>query len=96
MAEPKTSQLPEPVAQAVAAITLIPERELARAFGFKQVSWKFRDFIAQAGIEPVPGRPGFYDAKIVRARLDAIQQQPGESAAPMSLTQQRKRRNGKA
>ncbi|WP_273524505.1 hypothetical protein [Rhodosalinus sediminis] len=96
MAEQQTSKLPEPVAQAVASITFIPERELARAFGFGKVSWKFRDFLDQAGIEPVPGRPGFYDPKIVRARLDAIQNYSDATNTQMSLTQQRRKRLGKA
>ena len=86
----------DPLFQALIGIVLIPERDLARALGFKQVSWRFKEFIDRADIEPVPGRPGFYDPKLVRARLDAMQKQPGETDAPVSLTQQRRKRRAKA
>ena len=90
------ADLKDPMFQALTTIVLIPERDLARALGFKQVSWKFRDFVNQADIEPVPGRPGFYDPKVVRARLDAMQKHTSETDAPISLTQQRRKRRAKA
>ena len=96
MAEQKSSRASRPVEQAIISVQLLSERELAAALGFKQVSWKFREFIDQADIRPVPGRAGFYDPKLVRARLDAMQNNLDETSADFSLTQQRRKRLGKA
>lgn len=54
-------------------IQLIPTPELAELFGYNEPSASFYDFCRRTGIAPVPGRRGWYDPKLVRARLDAVQ-----------------------
>lgn len=54
-------------------IQLIPTPELASLFGYAEPSASFYDFCKRTGISPVPGRRGWYDPKLVRARLDAVQ-----------------------
>ncbi len=54
-------------------IQLIPTPELASLFGYNEASASFYDFCRRTGIAPVPGRRGWYDPKLVRARLDAVQ-----------------------
>lgn len=95
MARTKTSQRSDLVAQALENIVFVPERDLAEAFGFKRVCWQFKEFLAYHGIEPVPGRPGYYDPKVVRKRLDEAQPELNKSEAPISLTEERRKRRGK-
>ena len=95
MAEQNTSQAQGPIAQAIASVQLLPERELAFALGFKRRCWQFEAFLAHLGIEPVPGRPGFYDPKLVRARLDAVQPHLNRTETNVSLTEERRKRRGK-
>lgn len=59
--------------QATAAhmIELIPGEVLARSLGYDGVTSSFRTFCAQLGIRPV--RPGWYDPRFVRYRLDLAQ-----------------------
>lgn len=59
-------------------IQLIPTPELALLLGYNEPSASFYDFCRRTGIAPVPGRRGWYDPKLIRARLDAVQ---GISAA---------------
>jgi hypothetical protein len=54
-------------------IQLIPTPELAELFGYNEPSASFYDFCRRTGIAPVPGRRGWYDPKLVRTRLDAVQ-----------------------
>ncbi len=77
-------------------IQLIPTPELALLFGYNEPSASFYDFCRRTGIAPVPGRRGWYDPKLIRARLDAVQ---GISAAerdaasqPSLVAQRRARR----
>jgi hypothetical protein len=66
-------------------IQLIPTPELALLFGYSEPSASFYDFCRRTGIAPVPGRRGWYDPKLIRARLDAVQ---GISAAEREATSQ--------
>jgi hypothetical protein len=54
-------------------IQLIPTPELALLFGYNEPSASFYDFCRRTGIVPVPGRRGWYDPKLIRTRLDAVQ-----------------------
>jgi hypothetical protein len=54
-------------------IQLIPTPELALLFGYNGPSASFYDFCRRTGIVPVPGRRGWYDPKLIRTRLDAVQ-----------------------
>ncbi|PHQ80720.1 MAG: hypothetical protein COB65_10935 [Thalassobium sp.] len=64
---------------------MIPTPELALLFGYNEPSASFYDFCRRTGIAPVPGRRGWYDPKLIRARLDAVQ---GISAAEREATSQ--------
>ena len=66
-------------------IQLIPTPELALLFGYNEPSASFYGFCRRTGIAPVPGRRGWYDPKLIRARLDAVQ---GISAAEREATTQ--------
>ena len=76
---------------------LLPAAELAKALGFAGVTASFRTFCSEYGIRPV--RPGWYDPRHVRYRLDVKQGMfspvaaKGEGAV-MSLVEQRRARNG--
>ena len=55
----------------------------------------FYDFCRRTGIAPVPGRRGWYDPKLVRARLDAVQGMTGamrDAVSNPSLVAQRRAR----
>ena len=54
-------------------IQLILTPELALLFGYNGPSASFYDFCRRTGIVPVPGRRGWYDPKLIRTRLDAVQ-----------------------
>lgn len=51
-------------------IELVTGEELAQSLGYSGVNNAFQDWCSQMRITPVPGRRGFYDPKLVRARLD--------------------------
>jgi len=77
-------------------IQLIPTPELALLFGFGEPSASFYDFCRRTGIAPVPGRKGWYDPKLIRTRLDAVQginavERDAESRSSL-VTQRRARR----
>ncbi len=79
---------------ALNTLILIPEAELALAVGFPRVTNKFRAWCQQCGIQEVPGRPKFFDPKLVRQRLDEVQgiSQVANDDKPMSLLQARRAR----
>lgn len=77
-------------------IQLIPTPELALLFGYNEPSASFYDFCRRTGIAPVPGRRGWYDPKLIRARLDAVQgisAAEREAATQPSLVTQRRARH---
>jgi hypothetical protein len=47
--------------------------ELARAYGYAGATDAFRSWCRTLRISHVPGRPGYFDPKLVRLRLDAAQ-----------------------
>jgi len=78
-------------------ITLIRAEDLAAAWGYAGANTAFRDFCARSGIRPVPGRPGWYDPRHVRHRLDALQGLDTTFAPaqqPLSLVEKRRARIG--
>ena len=54
-------------------INLIHSEALARDVGYSSANSAFREWCARMRITPVPGRRGFYDAALVRRRLDEAQ-----------------------
>jgi len=54
-------------------INLIHSDVLARDVGYSSANSSFREWCARMRITPVPGRRGFYDAALVRRRLDEAQ-----------------------
>lgn len=88
--------LPSHIAQMVA---LIRAEDLAAAWGYAGANNAFRDFCAKIGIKHVPGRPGWYDPRHVRHRLDAVQGldaafPPAQQQQPISLVEKRRARIG--
>lgn len=64
------SALPSHFAQ---MIGLIRAEDLAEEWGYASTNSAFRNFCAKLGLRHVPGRPGWFDPKHVRQRLDAAQ-----------------------
>ncbi|WP_407492358.1 hypothetical protein [Pseudooceanicola sp. MF1-13] len=59
------------------SLIFIPVENLAIQFGFETDEAglaKFKRWTSRVGIRPAPMRPGFYDPKAVRERLDAFHQ----------------------
>lgn len=79
-------------------IVLIRAEDLAEEWGYAGANSAFRSFCAKLGLRHVPGRPGWFDPKHVRGRLDAAQglevltPQRGVDGAT-SLVAQRRARN---
>ncbi len=76
-------------------LQLIPTPKLALMFGYSEPTNSFYDFCRRNGISPVPGRRGWYDPKLVRARLDAVQGieiSGSEDKSVLSLVAQRRAR----
>lgn len=76
-------------------IQLIATPELASLFGYSEPSASFYGFCRRTGISPVPGRRGWYDPKLVRARLDAVQgltEMVRDAVSKPSLVAQRRAR----
>ncbi len=85
--------------QPIDPIQLISAEDLARRLGYAGANNAFRDWCAQVGIKPVPGRRGFYDPVAVRRRLDVVQglaDATPDGARPMSLVEKRRARRGGA
>lgn len=85
-------------------LVFIPAEVLAQRFGFgvDEAGLKaFKSWTSRVGIRTAPKRPGFYDPKAVRERLDAFHQTTPEhdagpavpSEEPVNLTEQRRLRN---
>lgn len=83
--------------QVVQMIALIRAEDLAEAWGYSGPNSAFRDFCSKMGVKHIPGRPGWFDPKHIRHRLDAVQGIGAQAAAAptLSLVEQRKARNGK-
>ncbi len=79
---------------ALGMLTLIPEADLALAVGYPKVSSKFRAWCKQCGIREVPGRPRFFDPKLVRQKLDEVQgiSEVANLDKPLSLVEARRAR----
>lgn len=79
-------------------LTLISTEELARRVGYDGPTNAFRSWCAAMRIQPVPGRRGYYDPKLVRRRLDEAQglvSEPADRASsPDDLIGQRRARRG--
>lgn len=81
-------------------IGLISADDLAELWGYAGANNAFRDWCRKMKILPVPGRPGWYDPRLIRHRLDEAQglnppPKPADAAAPkLSLVDQRRARNG--
>lgn len=84
-------------------IGLILADDLATLWGYAGANNAFRDWCRKMNIHPVPGRPGWYDPRLVRHRLDQLQgltpppkpagEDKQDSPKP-SLVDQRRARNG--
>lgn len=76
--------------------------QLAHELGYSGANSSCRNWLAAMGIMPVPSRRGWYDPLLVRRRLDEAQGLLGQSPeaastnAPISLTEQRRARRGRA
>lgn len=76
-------------------IALIRAEDLAKEWGFAGVTNSFRTMCAKLGVRPV--RPGWFDPRHVRQRMDAAQSinPPSSAAGPApSLVELRRARNG--
>ncbi|MCO8146380.1 hypothetical protein NHN26_14220 [Rhodovulum tesquicola] len=61
-------------AATAASLVFLTAEELAGVMRFPDgPDSKFRRWVRQTGIEPVPGRPHLFDAHLVRERLNALQ-----------------------
>ncbi|WP_323716229.1 hypothetical protein [Paracoccus aminovorans] len=79
-------------------IGLIRAEDLAEEWGYAGANSAFRNFCAKLGLRHVPGRPGWFDPKHVRQRLDAAQGMeilvpPRGADGAASLVAQRRARN---
>lgn len=79
-------------------IGLIRAEDLAEEWGYAGANSAFRNFCAKLGLRHVPGRPGWFDPKHVRQRLDASQGMeilaaPKSTDGTASLVAQRRARN---
>lgn len=94
--EISTTQEPRRIAPGLEAIMMVSSAELAVALGYSGPTNAFREFCAKMRILPLPGRPGWYDPRLVRRRLDEAQglfDRP-IGAPPLSLVEERKARRG--
>jgi len=60
-------------------IALMSAGDLARAVGYSGPTTDFYKWLKVVDIKPVPGRPGKFDPKHVRVRLDAVQGLPADN-----------------
>lgn len=84
--------------QIIPMVTLIRAADLAVAWGYAGANSAFRDFCAKIGLRHMPGRPGWFDPKHVRQRLDAAQgleilTSPRDADGVASFVAQRRARN---
>lgn len=79
-------------------IRLVPAADLAKLWGYSGPNDAFRVFCNRIGVTHVPGRPGWYDPRLVRRRMDEAQGlvAGGEAGPVMSLVEQRRARRGAA
>lgn len=73
-------------------IGLVPAADLAKLWGYSGPNDAFRVFCTRIGVTHVPGRPGWYDPRLVRRRMDEAQGLSTETA--LSLVEQRRARRG--
>ncbi|MBY6115973.1 hypothetical protein KUW09_14425 [Mameliella alba] len=57
-------------------IALVSASELAEMFGFASPNDAFRAFCRRLGVTPIRRNPHFFDAKLVRLKLDKAQGLP--------------------
>lgn len=64
-------------------IGFIRAAELAQLWGYADAGTAFRESCRKLNITPVPGRPGWYDPRLIRRRLDEAQ---GLATVPLVAT----------
>lgn len=57
----------------LAAVRLVRADDLASALGFSSANGSFREWCRQVQLSTVPSRRGYFDPKLVRRRLDELQ-----------------------
>lgn len=79
-------------------IGLVPAADLAKLWGYSGPNDAFRVFCTRIGVTHVPGRPGWYDPRLVRRRMDEAQglAAAGSTEPALSLVEQRRARRGAA
>lgn len=78
-------------------IRMISAANLAKLWGYSGPTDAFRVFCAKLSITHIPGRPCWFDPRLVRRRLDEAQGlvPPNSSGrAGLSLVEQRRARHG--
>lgn len=85
-------------------IGLISASDLSTLWGYAGPNSAFREFCTKLSISHVPGRPGWYDPRLVRHRMNEAQGlhsaafaasvTGGASSASLSLVEQRRARRG--
>lgn len=84
-------------------IGLISASDLSELWGYAGPNNAFREFCAKLSISHVPGRPGWFDPRLVRHRMNEAQglhsavvaaASPNSSTAALSLVEQRRARRG--
>ncbi|MCA0961757.1 hypothetical protein [Salipiger bermudensis] len=72
--------------EAIAAeIALVSASELAQMFGFSSPNDAFRTFCRRLDVRPIRRNPNYFDAKLVRFKLDAAQ---GLTSVTSSISQE--------
>lgn len=80
-------------------IGLVSSADLAELWGYAGPNDAFRVFCNRIGVTHVPGRPGWYDPRLVRRRMDEAQGLISEAKAAeggASLVEKRRARRGAA
>lgn len=80
-------------------IGLISQADLARVWGYAGPNEAFRTHCRRLGIEPIPGRRGWYDPHAVRQRMNeaqGLQAPPAAANDAPSLVAVRRVRRGEA
>lgn len=79
-------------------IGLVAVADLAQLWGYSGPNDAFRAFCTRIGVQHVPGRPGWFDPRHVRHRLDLAQGIVSEAQVkdekPQSLVEKRRMRLG--
>lgn len=84
-------------------IGLISANDLSELWGYAGPNNAFREFCSKLSISHVPGRPGWFDPRLVRHRMNEAQglhsavvaaTTSNSATAPLSLVEQRRARRG--